>query len=70
MEIEQNKLEQLNLRIQNLKVVIQVAQMEIAELLEEIDKLQHPKKIGFRLSTDIDVKKTSNKRTPSNKPMS
>lgn len=63
-----DKIEQLNTRIDNLKVVIQVAEMEIAILLEEIDKIQNPKQIGFIISSSSNGKDKSkpNKHPPSN----
>ena len=66
--VDNDKLEQLNTRISNLKVVIQVAEMEISEILLEIDKLTKPNKIGFKYnqSNNEQDKKRPNKRTPSN----
>lgn len=67
MDTADNRLEQLNIRIGNLKVVIQVAEMEIAEILSEIEKLTKPKQIGFRInqSSNEQDKKRPNKRTSS-----
>lgn len=62
--IDNNKIEQLEIRIANLKVVIQVAQSEIAELLYEIDKQKEHHVIGFKFNKDMDeqIKPTKTKR--------
>jgi FtsZ-binding cell division protein ZapB len=45
-----DQVEQLDIRIQNLEVVIQIAQMEIESLLLEKDNLTKRNPIGFKLN--------------------
>jgi len=67
MEQGQSKLEQLNIRLANLRVVIQVTEFEIAEILQEIYDIENPHKIGFIISSSNEQnKKRPNKRPPSN----
>ena len=48
------KLEELYIRSENLKVALQVIQFELQVVLDEIEELKTRKPIGFRLSKDRD----------------
>jgi hypothetical protein len=43
-----------------LQMIIEAAEMELWCVLRDIEKLTEKRQIGFKLSKDRDVKKTSN----------
>ena len=49
-EIENNPLEELHIRAENLQTVIQIAEMELECILRDIEKLTKRNPIGFRLN--------------------
>ena len=59
-EIENNPLEELRIRADNLQMILEATEMELWCVLRDIEKLTEKRQIGFKLSKDRDVKKTSN----------
>lgn len=47
METEQSPIEELELRAENLRAVLEVIEMELACVLQEIEKLKERHPIGF-----------------------